>query len=250
MSIPMDPPYCLVYPTSWVKGIKPDHFDFRNSPTGMCLHCCVCRATLQFSNNDPKQCTKYVGSCLIMLHWAQYNNCLYPSILEQQNHHGPLIDPAMGEPCPMEVVGDFKAADPIFKGCYGDSLLYLDDDLAQLRWQKVYLPTFQEEIPMPPAPSYWQDRELVAAKQSPHRVAAPDMSMESPKTKHSSSKNEPLQGTGCSSNTSTPKCPDSMSAKKPSHPQESIPDHQAKSPQAHSSWKHSHLPSPAAGSAG
>ena len=64
----------------------------------------------------------------------------------------------------MEVVGDFKAADPIFKGCYGDSLLYLEDDLAQLRRQKVYLPTFQEEIPVPPAPSYCQDRELVAAK--------------------------------------------------------------------------------------
>ena len=50
----------------------------------------------------------------------------------------------------MEVVGDFKTADPIFKGSYGDSLLYSEDDLAQLRWQKVYLPTFQEEIPMPP----------------------------------------------------------------------------------------------------
>ena len=55
----------------------------------------------------------------------------------------------------MEVVGDFKATDPIFKGCYRDSLLYSEDDLVQLRWQKVYLPTFQEEIPMPPALSYW-----------------------------------------------------------------------------------------------
>ena len=80
----------------------------------------------------------------------------------------------------MEVVGDFKAMDPIFKGCYRDSLLYLDDDLARLRQQKVYLPTVQEEIPVPPAPSYWQDREPVAARQSPHMVAALDMSMESP----------------------------------------------------------------------
>ena len=34
MSVPTDPPYCLVYPTSYVKGIGPDHFDIRNSPTG------------------------------------------------------------------------------------------------------------------------------------------------------------------------------------------------------------------------
>ena len=46
MSIPTDPPYCLVYPTSYVKGVKPDHFDTCNSPTEMCLHCCVCCTTL------------------------------------------------------------------------------------------------------------------------------------------------------------------------------------------------------------
>ena len=52
MSIPMDPPYCLVYPTTYVKGIEPDHFDTRNSPVGTRLHRCVCRATLQFSNRS------------------------------------------------------------------------------------------------------------------------------------------------------------------------------------------------------
>ena len=42
MFIPMDPPYCLVYPTSYVKGIETDHFDTWNSPTGTHLHHCVC----------------------------------------------------------------------------------------------------------------------------------------------------------------------------------------------------------------
>ena len=129
MSVPTDPPYWLVYPTSYIKGIEPDHFDTRNSPVGTHLHHCVCRATLQFSNDDPKLSTQYVGSCLILPCGAQYNDRLYPSILEPQNHHGPLIDPAMGEPCPMEVMGNFKAMDPIFKGCYGDSNLYSKADL-------------------------------------------------------------------------------------------------------------------------
>ena len=128
MSVPTDPPYCLVYPASYIKGVEPDHFDTHNSPVGMHLHRCVCRTTLQFSNEDPKQCTKYVGSHLILPHGVQYNDQLYPSILEPRNHCDPLIDPAMEEPYPMEVVDDFRAKDPIFKGCYRDSLLYSDND--------------------------------------------------------------------------------------------------------------------------
>ena len=116
MSIPMNPPYCLVYPTSYIKGIEPDHFDTCNSPAGMCLHHCVCHTTLQFSNNDPKERTNYVGSHLILPHGAQYNDRLYPTILELQNHRVPLIDATMGEPYPMEVVSNFRATDLIFKG--------------------------------------------------------------------------------------------------------------------------------------
>ena len=122
MSIPTDPPYCLVYPTIYVKGIKPDHFDTCNSPVGTTLHHCVCCATLQFSNNDPEQHTQYVGSHLILPHGAQYNDQLYPTILELRNHHGPLIDPAMGESCPLKFVGNFRVTDPIFNGCYRGSL--------------------------------------------------------------------------------------------------------------------------------
>ena len=156
----------------------------------------------------------------------------------------------MREPCPLEVVGNFRAMDPIFKGCYGDSLLYSKADLARLRRQKVYLPVFQGEIPGPPVPSYQQVREPAATKQSLHRVAALDTSVESPKAKHSSSRAQPSWGSGCSFNTSTPKCPNSTSTKKPSCPKESTPDDLAKSPQAHSSRKCGCSSSSAPGSAG
>ena len=191
MSIPTDPPYCLVYPTSYVKGVELDHFNTHNSPAGTCLHCCICHATLQFSNNDLKEHTNYTRSCLILPRRVQYNDQLFPAILEPWNHHGPLIDLTMGEPYPMEMVGDFKAADPIFKVCYGDSLLYSDADLCWLRRQKIHLPSFQGEIPIPPAPSYRQVREPAATKQSPQRVAALDAPVEYPKAKHSSSKSRP-----------------------------------------------------------
>ena len=140
MSVPMDPPYCLVYPTSYVKNVEPDHFDTHNSQAGMRLHHCVCHTTLQFSNDDPKERTNYAKSHLILPCGVQYNNRLFPAILEPWNHCGPLIDPTTGEPYLMEMVGDFKAADPIFKGCYRDSLLYSDADLCRLRRQKIHLP--------------------------------------------------------------------------------------------------------------
>ena len=42
MSVPMDPPYCLVYPTTYIKGTELDHFNTQNSPMGTRLHHCVC----------------------------------------------------------------------------------------------------------------------------------------------------------------------------------------------------------------
>ena len=46
MSVPTHPPYCLVYPTSYIKDEDLDHFDTCNNPAGMCLHHCICCATL------------------------------------------------------------------------------------------------------------------------------------------------------------------------------------------------------------
>ena len=102
---------------------------------------------------------------------------------------------------------------------------------------------------MPPTSSYQQSREPAAAKQSPCRVAAPDMAMEYPMTKCSSSKGRAPWSSGHNSKTSTPKHPDSTSAKTPPCPQESTPDCPVKSPQVRSFWKHGCSPSPTTESA-
>ena len=86
MSIPTDPPYCLVYPTSYVREVDQDHFDTRNNLVGMRLCRCVCCATLQFNNDEPKERTNYAGSHLILPCGAQYNDWLFPAILELRNH--------------------------------------------------------------------------------------------------------------------------------------------------------------------
>ena len=119
MSIPTDLPYCLIYPTSYVRDVDLDHFDTRNNLAGMCLHHSVCHTTLQFNNDEPKECTNYARSHLILPRRAQYNNWLFPTILEPQNHWGLLIDTTMKEPYPMELVGDFQVADPISKDVMG-----------------------------------------------------------------------------------------------------------------------------------
>ena len=129
MSIPTDPPNCLVYPMSYVRDVEPDHFNTNNNPAGTCLHHCICCATLQHMNDDPSQHREYAGSCLILPCTVQYKERLFPEILEPQNHWVPLIDSVIKEPFPMELVGDFRSTNPIFKGCYGNSFLYSDTDL-------------------------------------------------------------------------------------------------------------------------
>ena len=134
MSIPTDLPYSLIYPMSYVRDVEPDYFDTYNNPAGTSLHCCMCHATLQYMNADPKQCRKYSGSCLILPRRPQCNDQLFPAILEPRNHQELLMDSSSKEHFPMELVGDFEVADPIFKGCYGDSFLYSDAELHQPRW--------------------------------------------------------------------------------------------------------------------
>ena len=246
MSVPTDLPYCLIYPTSYVRKLEPDHFDTNNFPAGTHLCHCIGCTILQFANDDPNQCRKYSRSCLILPRGAQYNDQLFPAILEPQNHPEPLMDSLTKEPFPMELLGDFQAADPIFKQCYGDSLLYSDVDLCQLRGWGIHLPAYQGEIPVPPAPLYQQARGPKVMKQSLPRVATPNLSVESPKTKCSSGKGGPHHSSGCSSNTSTPKHPDSTSAKKRSSSKEPTLNIQEKSPRACGSHKCGHSPSPSA----
>ena len=156
MLVPMDPPYCLIYPMSYMKDVESDHFNTCNNPARTCLHHCICRATLHYMNDDPHYHRAYSGSHLILPCGAQYKERLFPKILEPQNHWVPLINPATKEPFPMKLMGDFRSMDPIFKGCYGDSFLYSDVDLGQLQWLDMHLPPYWGEIPTPLAPSYLQ----------------------------------------------------------------------------------------------
>ena len=80
-------------------------------------------------------------------------------------------------------------------------------------------------------------------KQSPLRAVTPNPSVESPKTKCSGGKGRPHHSLGRSYNTSTPKHPNSTSAKKPSSSKGPALNKQEKSPRARSSRKCSHSPS-------
>ena len=244
MSVPMDPSYCLVYPMCYVRDVELDHFNTHNNPSGTCLCCCICCTTLQYMNDNPNQCRGYSRSQLILPCGAQYKEQLFPEILKPWNHWGPLTNSTNKEPFPMELVGDFRSMDPIFKGCYGDSLLYTDMELGQLRQHGIHLPLYQSEIPALPAPSYPQARQPKATKWSPPRAVTPTRSVESPMAKCSGSKGRPHCSSGCSSNTSTPKCPNSTSAKKPSSSKELTSNEQEKSLRVCGSCKCGHSPSP------
>ena len=87
-------------------------------------------------------------------------------------------------------------------------------------------------------------------KRSPPQAATPNAAVESPKPKCSGGKGGHHRSSGCGSNTSTPKCPDSTSAKKPSSSKEPVPKEQDKSPRSHSSHKYGRSPSLSAKSHG
>ena len=143
----------------------------------------------------------------------------------------------------MELVGDFWVTHLIFKGCYGDSLLYTGGKLDRLRQWGIHLPPYQGKIPASLAPGYLQARQPQATKQSPPRAATPSPPVESPKTKRSGGKGSPNHCSERSSNTSTLKCLDSTSTKKPSSSKGLALSEQEKSPRAHSSCKHGCSPS-------
>ena len=201
MSVPTDPPYCLVYSTSYMKGVKLDHFDTHNNPVGTFMCHCICHTTLQFMNTYPNLYKQYLGGQLILPHGAQYHEWLFPAILKPRNHHKPLTDSA-GKPYLVETVGDFWASDPIFKGSYGNSLLYTLDELCKLEDQGIYLPAYHAEIPVPPAPLYHQARVPEATRLPPLKVSASDVPEESKKTTHTSRKDGTHSSSGHSSTTS------------------------------------------------
>ena len=61
MSIPTDPiTWCIPPDTSKASNLI--ILTLVTCPVGTCLHHCVCHATLQFSNDDPKLRTQYIGS--------------------------------------------------------------------------------------------------------------------------------------------------------------------------------------------
>ena len=150
----------------------------------------------------------------------------------------------------MELVGDFRVMDLIFKGCYRDSLLYTSRELDRLRQQGLHLPLYWGEIPTPPAPSYQQARQPKMMKRSPPRAVTPSPPVESPKAKCSGGKGGSHCGSGHSSNTSTLKHPNSTSTKKPSSSKGPTSNGQERSPKAHGSCKCSCSPSPSTKSVG
>ena len=109
---------------------------------------------------------------------------------------------------------------------------------------------YRSEILTPPAPSYLQAKQPKATKQSPPRAVTPNPAVESPKAKHSSGKGRHHSSLGHSSNTSTLKCPNSTSAKKPSSSKKPTPNEQEKSPRSSGSHKCGHSPSLSAESLG
>ena len=71
MAVPMDPPYCLVYPTIYSDDVatkNKNHFNTVGSPLGLHTHTRICHTLLQHADLTEAHKQKYNGSHLIVPH--------------------------------------------------------------------------------------------------------------------------------------------------------------------------------------
>ena len=156
---------------------------------------------------DPVCQRTYEGGRLIIPHGTQYRTLL-PEIVVPCNHQGLLIDHNTGEPYPMVTAGYFCLVDPIFPGSPGDSFLFKEDDLTQLKRKGFCIPTCREEKPQPTVPK--EDKHMSPCT----KENAPSSSHREKESCKTSSRN---------SEASSSQAPDSMSSKKPSHREKCSP---------------------------
>ena len=132
VALPTEPPFCLMYPMVDHNDMKDKtRFNTTGCPSGMHHDACVCHSLLHLMDTNPDSRQKFKGSHLLVPHSAQYRT-ISPVIAESCNHCKPLVDPNMGEPYPMEAVGNFCLEDAFFPGCLADSLVFCNNDLTQL----------------------------------------------------------------------------------------------------------------------
>ena len=209
MAVPTDPLYCLVYPTVYNDDTEDqNYFNTAASLSGLHTQSCICCTLLQHVDMDPVCQRTYKGGCLIISHSTQYRT-LFPEIVAPCNQWGLLIDHNTGEPYPMTATGDFCLMDPIFPGSPGDSLLFKEDNLTQLKRKGFHVPTYREEKPQPtvqkedkhksswtkenwPSSSY-REEELCKTSSRNSRASSPWAPDSTSSKKHLTGENAPLK---------------------------------------------------------
>ena len=202
MAVPMDPPYCLMYPIVYNDSVatqNQNHFNTTGSPSGLCTHACMYHALLLHADLTEAHKQKYEGSHLIVPCSAQYKT-LFSEITMLHNHWGLLINHNSGKPYPMVTGRDFCLVDKIFLGTPRDSLLFNGEDLTRLKRKGYQVSSFKEEKP---------SSSSSKKEKQPSSLASAD------KPSSSSKEGEPPKTIGKSPGASSPRTPpDSTSSKK------------------------------------
>ena len=151
MAVPMESPYCLIYPTVYETKVPTDdqhHFNTRGNPVGMCTDTCMCLTLLQLVDTQ-------LGFLIDFQRELPHHSLWHPVQEFVSRDHGaaqssePLKDPQTGLPFPMEAMGDFCLVNKLFPGVAGDSLMFHEADLAELKEQGFHILTYKAENPPP-----------------------------------------------------------------------------------------------------
>ena len=93
----------------------------------------VVRRLLSVPNWEPTERKLIMGGRLLIPRGVHFGPELFPDLVILHNHVGPLIDSITWQEMPFQMIGPFRATDPIFPGLPGDLELFTAKEVAKLK---------------------------------------------------------------------------------------------------------------------
>ena len=136
MAFATDPPYSVMYAEEYKHTNNLSKMTFHKPSNHGCVMVAsnmVVRRLLSVANWDPAERKLTTGGCLLILRGMQFGPELFPDLVMPCNHVAPLIDSIMRQEVPFQMVGPFRATDPIFPSLPGGLELFTVEEVAKLK---------------------------------------------------------------------------------------------------------------------
>ena len=135
MGFATDPPFCMVYPLSFVHKDDPAQMTFRSQQNHPISFTADVLLVCQLLTRDCSLDEYMMDRChqhLLIPRGVHFLPNLFPQIVVPRNHVAPYHDLKMGEVVPFVTVGPFVSTDTLFPGKTGDLELFTNKEVVAL----------------------------------------------------------------------------------------------------------------------